>query len=176
MDPIYLRGIERILVVIGAIAFGYLGYRLYINGVNKGTNHLKAESSFYKFVFSGVGPGLFFMAFGGIVLITSLLTGLATSKITTEQVSAQKAPAGRVSGLMRPEARPTEEEVTGLNAFQIKLLKEHTLRNATAPNLRNQARVERKSLERSLKIKTKAVVNPKEKPSWSTEEAGKTSH
>jgi hypothetical protein len=40
MDPILLCGIERIFVVIGAIGFAYLGYRLYLFGVKKGRSHL----------------------------------------------------------------------------------------------------------------------------------------
>ncbi|KJV05198.1 hypothetical protein [Methylocucumis oryzae] len=72
MDIMVLRGLERIIVDMGGILFAYLGYKLYIAGVEKGRNHLTAESKFYRFVFSGIGPGLFFMAFGGLVLVTAL--------------------------------------------------------------------------------------------------------
>ena len=38
---------------------------------------LSAESKLYKIVFSGTGPGLFFMAFGAIILLTAIFAGKA---------------------------------------------------------------------------------------------------
>jgi hypothetical protein len=35
MDPTIMRTIERLVIVTGGIVFAYLGYRLYINGVEK---------------------------------------------------------------------------------------------------------------------------------------------
>ncbi len=74
-NPIFLRGMERLLVVGGAIVLSYLGYRLFVFGVREGESRLSAESPFYKIVLSGTGPGLFFMAFGALVLISALYTG-----------------------------------------------------------------------------------------------------
>ena len=79
MDAVTFRGLERLIIVIGAIVFAYLGYRLFLAGIDKGPGKLEAQTRFYKFVFSGVGPGLFFMAFGAVVLVTALFTGGATS-------------------------------------------------------------------------------------------------
>ena len=79
MDAVTFRGIERLVIVVGAIIFAYLGYKLFLAGIDKGPGKLEAETKFYKFVFSGVGPGVFFMAFGGIVLVTALFTGGAES-------------------------------------------------------------------------------------------------
>ncbi len=59
-DPILFRGIERFVVVLGAIFFGYLGFKLFIFGAEKGHSQLSAESRFFKIFFSGTGPGLFF--------------------------------------------------------------------------------------------------------------------
>lgn len=84
MDPLILRGLERIIVAIGAIVFAYFGYRLYLSGVEKGRTHLSAESKFYKFALSGTGPGLFFMALGGVVLVSALFTGGGVKTKTTE--------------------------------------------------------------------------------------------
>lgn len=77
MDAIIIRAVERIIVAFGGIIFAYLGYRLYVIGITKGRGELKAESKFYTLIFSGTGPGLFFMMFGGLILLTSLFTGYA---------------------------------------------------------------------------------------------------
>jgi len=77
-NPMIWRGIERIIITLGGIAFGYLGYKLYKLGVKKGKNALTVKSSFLKFALSGMGPGLIFMAFGATVLISGLFTGGAS--------------------------------------------------------------------------------------------------
>ena len=89
-DPIVLRGIERIFVVVGGIIFGYFGYRLFIFGVDKGDAKISAKSYFYKIVFSGTGPGLFFMAFGAIILVTALFTGGAKKYSEDPSASSKK--------------------------------------------------------------------------------------
>jgi hypothetical protein len=77
-NPMIWRGLERIIISLGAIAFGYLGYKLYKLGVKKNRNTLTVKSSFLKFALSGTGPGLVFMAFGATVLIAGLFTGGAS--------------------------------------------------------------------------------------------------
>lgn len=86
MDPILLRGLERIIIIAGAFFFAYLGYRLYRVGVEKGIGQLNAESNFLKLFLLGTGPGLFFMVFGGIVLTIALFTGKASQSKFTEKV------------------------------------------------------------------------------------------
>lgn len=73
-DPVFLQRFERIIVDVGALWFGYLGYRLYIFGVDKGQSKFATEGKLFKVIFSGMGPGLIFMAFSCVVLITSLMT------------------------------------------------------------------------------------------------------
>jgi len=75
MDIFILRMIERIAIVVGAVIFAYLGYKLFLFGIKEGHSKLQSESKFFKITFSGTGPGLFFMAFGSIVLIITLFTG-----------------------------------------------------------------------------------------------------
>ncbi|MGJ4789508.1 hypothetical protein EHQ52_15365 [Leptospira koniambonensis] len=75
MDPIAYRGIERLIIAFGGIFFGYLGYRLFMKGITTTKSDLKFESVGLNIVFSGTGPGLFFMIFGAIILITSLYSG-----------------------------------------------------------------------------------------------------
>ena len=78
MDPILLKGMERIIIAAGAIFFAYLGYRLYRVGVEKRIGQLNGEPNFAEFVLSGAGPGLFFMLFGAILLTVVLFTGKAS--------------------------------------------------------------------------------------------------
>lgn len=75
MDPILLRGLERIFITVGAVIFAYLGYRLFLKGKDSGPGTLEVKSDLLKVVVSGQGPGLFFMAFGAVVLMFSILSG-----------------------------------------------------------------------------------------------------
>ncbi len=77
----FYRGIERWMVVLGGLIFGYLGYKLFLYGVDEGHGKLNAENQFFKITFSGSGPGLFFMAFGALILMSSVYsTGTVTHK------------------------------------------------------------------------------------------------
>lgn len=77
----FYRGIERWMVVLGGLIFGYLGYKLFLYGVDEGHGKLNAENQFFKVTFSGSGPGLFFMAFGALILMSSVYsTGTVTHK------------------------------------------------------------------------------------------------
>lgn len=74
--PIIFRGAERIVIVLVAGLLIYLGYRLFVCGRDREFGKLTTDLTFAKIVLSGSGPGLFFMAFGGFVLLTALFTGL----------------------------------------------------------------------------------------------------
>lgn len=91
MDPILLRGMERILITLGAVLFAYLGYRLFLKGKESGPGSLKVESDLLKIVVSGQGPGLFFMAFGAIVLMFSILSGGAKVSESTSLLKSANA-------------------------------------------------------------------------------------
>ena len=80
-----MRGVERLLIVGGAGMFAVLGYKLFMNGVREGYAKLSADVKVARFVFSGVGPGLFFMAFGAIVLVVIATTRVERTTRTTIQ-------------------------------------------------------------------------------------------
>ena len=88
MDIVLLRGFERIVIVVGAIFIGYLGYRLYINGTAVGKNTLKTNFGDVSLILTGIGPGIFFMAFGSLVLVTALYFGGAEIKSIKQQSSS----------------------------------------------------------------------------------------
>ena len=75
---VLFRGFERLLIVLGGFFFAYLGYRLFLYGVDEGNGKLETESPFFKLTFSGSGPGLFFMAFGALVLINAIFAQVET--------------------------------------------------------------------------------------------------
>ena len=78
---LFYRGIERWMVVLGGLIFGYLGYKLFLYGVDQGHGKLDAENKLFKIAFSGSGPGLFFMAFGALILMSSVYsTGTVTQR------------------------------------------------------------------------------------------------
>jgi hypothetical protein len=83
VDVFFFRGIERWIVVLGGIFFAYLGYKLFLYGVDQGNGKLETESQFFKLTFSGSGPGLFFMAFGAIVLVSSIYSTAERTRETT---------------------------------------------------------------------------------------------
>ena len=88
MDIVMLRGFERIIIVLGAIFIGYLGYRLYINGTVVGKNTLKTKFGDVSLILTGIGPGIFFMAFGSLVLVAALYFGGAEIKSIKQQSSS----------------------------------------------------------------------------------------
>ena len=85
-DLFLLRGLERIFVVAAAALFGFLGYRLFLHGHTRGRAVTSIDSAWAKFIFSGTGPGLIFMAFGAVVLVWSLASGGVK---TTERKSVE---------------------------------------------------------------------------------------
>lgn len=107
MEAILLRGIERLLIALGAISFSWLGYRLFMFGHDKGRGHIETDSKLVRIVFSGTGPGLFFMAFGAIIMIFALLTGGATNvsqqigELKTEIIEL-RSPINNVLQEMKP--------------------------------------------------------------------------
>jgi hypothetical protein len=103
VEPIFLRGIERLVIVFGAIAIAYLGYKLYLLGVEKGRGQLKAESKLYTFVLSGQGPGLFFMALSSVVLVTALFTGGNEREVITAKLAKR--------GDNFPDQKTVEKEI-----------------------------------------------------------------
>ncbi|MFC1597114.1 hypothetical protein ACFL5Q_04130 [Planctomycetota bacterium] len=89
--------------------FAVLGYSLFRRGISRGKGTLEAESRLFRIVFTGTGPGLFFMAFGAIILITALLKGGVTQETTTkEPVAVVDSP----THIMEDPVSETKDTVT----------------------------------------------------------------
>jgi len=64
------------LAIVSATIFAYLGYTLFLHGVNlqsQATMNAKLPLHI-GFDLSGTGPGLFFMAFGAMIILVALAT------------------------------------------------------------------------------------------------------
>jgi len=105
---LFYRGIERWMIVVGGLIFGYLGYKLFLYGVDKGHGKLQAENQFFKLTFSGSGPGLFFMAFGALILVSSVYS---TGTVTRETLPGDPAQAS-ASSSNGAQTRPSAEKTT----------------------------------------------------------------
>jgi hypothetical protein len=93
MDVVNWRGTERILIVVAAVVFMIVGFALYIRGIKSGRISARAGFSVGDFMVSAIGPGLGFMAIGGIILIFAILRGV-TIKDSTSPVPASNSQGG----------------------------------------------------------------------------------
>ena len=84
-NPIFFHGIKGWLVVIGAILFSYFGFQLYWHGFVRESARFEAVSQLRRLVLNGQGPGLFFMAFGALVLIISLFSKVTPTETVTKK-------------------------------------------------------------------------------------------
>jgi hypothetical protein len=68
----FLRAVQLILIILAGITFVIIGYKLFLYGVDRGRGKLRSKSELYKLIFSGSGPGLFFMVLGGLTVLFSV--------------------------------------------------------------------------------------------------------
>lgn len=73
--PAMFRLFERWLIVIEAMIIVYLGYKLFVLGVETTQTKLGTKLGFIELVVQGTAPGLFFMVLGSIILLACLYTG-----------------------------------------------------------------------------------------------------
>jgi hypothetical protein len=71
-------GVATFGALIGAFCL-WLGYRLFTQGIQRGKGHLDFKSKFFSLVFSGTGPGLFFMAFGALIVLVAVVVATVAS-------------------------------------------------------------------------------------------------
>jgi|CXWL01.1.fsa_nt_gi hypothetical protein len=133
MDPIVFRGIERLLIIVGAIFFGYLGYRLFVKGLTIGEGNLKFESKAMKIIFSGTGPGLFFMAFGAVVLVVAIAIGGVSIKEKTTSPDTLIVQPSATNREALEAANKRIAELTHKNAALVKSVKEVNQRIEAQP-------------------------------------------
>lgn len=94
MEPIILREIERIIVVvIGGISI-YLGYRLFLKLPNLDSEGKITFPWDISILLSRVGPGVFFALFGAAVVIFSLYRTIEYSELKPSAAPQATAASG----------------------------------------------------------------------------------
>ncbi len=101
---LYFRGIERLLIVAGAIACVVLGTLLFRWGV-RGASSVGAEGAGHKLQLTNAAPGTVLALFGMIVMLTGLLT---PTKIDLKNSSTAAPSAFMATSLSAAPQRTTE--------------------------------------------------------------------
>jgi hypothetical protein len=76
-----LRMVERSLIVVGGILAIYLGYRLFVLGIDKS----QGAASAFGIELRNFGPGLFFAALGAVVLVATMRAAIRVGPDTGAQ-------------------------------------------------------------------------------------------
>lgn len=88
-----IRMAERSLIVMGGILSIYLGYKLFITGIDKP----QGGATFFGIELKNFGPGLFFAALGAVILVTTMKAAIrvderpSTSPANTVSATAPAA-------------------------------------------------------------------------------------
>jgi hypothetical protein len=105
-NPVMWRALEWSLMVAGGIVLAIIGYRLFLFGLFGTTKDGRGLSAL-KRVMLGGGPGLFFLGFGAMVLITAVGKGGGWSHAVKDAPSVPPS----ASQLHQPE--PQAMDVVG---------------------------------------------------------------
>lgn len=148
-DPLFMRAVERVVTIIGAIIFGLLGYKLFVAGVKSSDSRFEAKSKSYEFILSGKAPGLFFMLFSSIILVVSLNTGGATR----ETITAEKGTPPEIVSDIRTEIEQDVRRQIEIQRIERESRQQIVLDN-TKVYAAKAAELERKNLELLKKIES----------------------
>jgi len=87
-----LRMLERSLIVLGGILSVFLGYRLFVLGID----NTQGEAIAFGIELRNFGPGLFFAALGAVVLVTSMRAAIRTGAESAVQPASEPVRDQRV--------------------------------------------------------------------------------
>ena len=95
-----LRMLERSLIVAGGILAIYLGYKLFVLGIDKS----QGAASAFGVELKNFGPGLFFAALGAVILVTTMRASIrvGSEAPTKPAVSATSAAQVTESSAAKP--------------------------------------------------------------------------
>lgn len=97
-----IRMLERSLIVAGGILSIYLGYKLFVMGIDKS----QGEAVAFGIELKNFGPGLFFAALGAIILVTTMRAAIKVSPDVKDPLSTGNLPATNITETHNPE-KPT---------------------------------------------------------------------
>ncbi len=66
----------KIVCLAVGLAFAYMGYRLFLAGIDRPAGNLQAEAEAGKLSLTGAAPGVFFALFGTAVIGFTIIRGL----------------------------------------------------------------------------------------------------
>ena len=115
MEFFYLRAAERMLIVITGLVCILLGYALFKISYSRGgaaNAELVAKGAGFEIALRDVWPGVFFAAFGMIVMVASVLTQL---KIPSGQLDAGLS--GQGVTYQGGGAAPADSKTRAINAI-----------------------------------------------------------
>lgn len=94
-----VRMMERSLIVVGGILAIYLGYKLFVLGIDKS----QGAATAFGVELKNFGPGLFFAALGAVVLVTTMKASINVGPDTGAQPLEITSPATEVAGAQTPK-------------------------------------------------------------------------
>lgn len=97
-----LRMLERSLIVAGGILAIYLGYKLFVLGIDKS----QGAASAFGVELKNFGPGLFFAALGAVILVTTMRASIRVGSEAPIQPAVSATSAAQVTE--SPAAKPTD--------------------------------------------------------------------
>ena len=98
--PVLMRMAERSLIVVGGILSIYLGYRLFVLGIDKS----QGQASAFGIELRNFGPGLFFAALGAVILVTAMRAAIQMGPELPP--APERSPAAAVIGAPAVSSMP----------------------------------------------------------------------
>ena len=114
MELFYLRAVERLFIVVSGlvcIVLGYALFRISYSKAGRSDAELVAKGAGFEVTLRHVWPGVFFAAFGMIVLVTSVLTQLKTP------ISAGPGGVGQGATYQGGGPPPSDSKTRAINAI-----------------------------------------------------------
>ena len=65
----------KIASLVVGLLFGYMGYRLFMAGIERPAGHLEASSGSRMIKVSQAAPGTFFALFGAFIIVSTIFQG-----------------------------------------------------------------------------------------------------
>ena len=139
MTAVDWQGLKDIIIVLGALLAIWLGYRLYVHGVDI-TKDTVAElrTRLLTISMNGGGPGLGSMFLGSAILIVALMVGRATSGSETI--------GGGLASMFSDSLQRAPRDETPLDDTQVKKLAEESLSKVTVSGIDIAPAIRRVSL------------------------------
>lgn len=75
IDPVLIVATYKAISLFVGLAFGYMGYRLFMTGIEKSAGEMEASAGNNAIKLSRAAPGTFFALFGAVIIIITISQG-----------------------------------------------------------------------------------------------------